>query len=85
MRWGSRSSSLPKSSMAAGLKPRTTGSFVTARLPDGKALKQTKSESSTIVWVMAQGAEGLVSRQSALDRMKLGLYPLAQRTIKEIP
>jgi hypothetical protein len=48
MRWGSRSSSLPKSSKAAVL-PRTTGLVVTVLRWDGKPVKQTKRESSTIV------------------------------------
>jgi hypothetical protein len=63
-----------QSSSAAGLKPRTTGLFVTALRSDGKPLKQMKRQSSTNVWVIAQRLAGLVSSQIALDRMKLGRY-----------
>jgi uncharacterized iron-regulated protein len=48
--------------------------FVMGLRSDGKPLKQMKSQSSTIVWVMTPGMRGLVCGEIALDRMKLGLY-----------
>jgi hypothetical protein len=77
MRWGSRLSSLPKSSEAAAL-PRTTGLVVTALRWDGKPVKQTKRESPTIIPDVISAAAGLVYRQTALDRMKLDRYLLTK-------
>jgi hypothetical protein len=83
MRWGSRSSSLPKSSKVAGL-PRTTGLVVTALRWDGKPVKQTKKESATIVSDVIRASWGLVYRQTALDRMKLDRYRLTKLN-QEVP
>jgi hypothetical protein len=84
MRWGSRSSSPPESSWVAAL-PRITGLFVTALRLHGKPVKQTKSESSTIVSDVIRAPAGLVYRQTALDRMKLGRYPPTMKPIQEVP
>jgi hypothetical protein len=70
--------------MAAGFEPRTTGSFVTALLSNGKPLKQMKREGSTIGWVMTRSATGLVSQESALEQTKLGLYSSLARSLEEM-